>query len=87
MLLFNVGEERPLIVDAEGKDAMLVRNCEAGAIYSAVLGPARRGQRETVEGGEHSELELYGVLGGDLEGDKSVIAVLGYFDMERLVIG
>lgn len=76
MLLFNVGEERPLVVDAEGEDAMLVWNREAGAIYSAVFGPAGWGQRESVEGGEHGELELHGVLRRDFEGDESVVAVL-----------
>lgn len=77
VLFLDVGQERPLVVDAEREDAMLVGNRETGAIYGAVLCPAGRTKSQTVERGEHGELELKRILGRDFKRDEPVVAVFG----------
>lgn len=62
MLLFNVGEERALVVHAEGENAVLIRHGERDAIQSAVVGTADGLKIETVEWGQHGELELHSIL-------------------------
>lgn len=80
----DVGKERPLVVDAEGKDAMLVRRAEGGAEKGAVGGGGDGGEVEAVEWGEHGELELEGVVGQDGERDAVGVCVFGEFDCEGL---
>lgn len=80
----DVGKERPLVVDAEGKDAMLVRRAEGSAEKGAVGGGGDGGEVETVEWGEHGELELEGVVGQDRERDAVGVSVFGKFDGEGL---
>ena len=61
----KVRPERPLVVDTERIDAVLVWYAEGCAEKSAV-GRCRDGlQVQTVEGREHGELELERVLRGN----------------------
>lgn len=55
VLLADVGEERPLVVDQEVEDAVLVRQLELGGVGRRVFGRAGRvdGEREAVEGRQH----------------------------------
>jgi len=55
VLLFNGRQERPLVVDLEGEDAVLVGRCESRAEDRAVGSGRRRGQGKTVEWREHGE--------------------------------
>jgi len=57
----NVREERALVVDAEGEDAVLVGELEGGAEDGAVCSLGDRGEVEAVEGRKHGELKLEGV--------------------------
>ncbi len=83
-LHIDAGEEWPLVVDAEGKDAMLVRRAEGGAEEGAVGGGGDGGEVETVEWGEHGELELEGVARQDGERNAVGVSVFGKFDGEGL---
>lgn len=69
VLLLDVGEQGPLVVDLEVEDAVLVGQLEGGRVGG--LGRGRvgrvRGKGQAVEGREHGELELEGVGGGEGE--------------------
>lgn len=86
VLLLDVGEEWALVVDAEGEDAVLVRNHELSAVYSACLRAAGGLKSQAVERREHSELQLQLVLAGDLEGHPLVVGVLGHLNVEDLFL-
>lgn len=83
-LNIDAGEEWPLVVDAERKNAMLVWRAEGGAEESAVGGGGDRGEGEAVEWGKHGELELEGVGGQDRERAAVGVSVFGKFDGEGL---
>ncbi len=76
VFLFNVGEEGTLIIYAEGEDSVLVGDCELCAKDGTVSCCLDGLEVETVERGQHGEFELELVVGRDLEGDESIIAVL-----------
>lgn len=84
VLLLDVGEEGTLVVDTEGKDSMLVGDGEACAVHSAGFRSERWLESEAVEGREHGEFELQSILTGDLEGNVSVVNVLGDLDAKYL---
>lgn len=77
VLFVHVGVERPLVVDAEVEDAVLVRGDEVGAEDGGVGGCEQWGEIETVEGREHGELKLERVALGDGERLPGVPDVLG----------
>lgn len=72
-LLIDVCEERTLVVDAEIEDTVLVGELEGGGVDGAVRGLRHRPERETVEGRQHGELELYCVGGWGCVGCEMVI--------------
>lgn len=80
----DAGEERPLVVDAKGKNAMLVRRSESSAEEGAVGGGGDGREVEAVEWGEHGELKLEGVAGQDGERDAVGVSIFGKFDGEGL---
>lgn len=84
VLLLDVGQEWPLVVDAEREDAVLVGDGKAGAIYGAVLCSVRWGEGETVEWREHGKLDLKSILGWQLKWNEPVIAILGKLNVESL---
>ena len=57
----HVGEERSLVVDAEGKDAMLVRQSEGTAENSAIKCLRCGYKIETMIGRKHSEFKLQSI--------------------------
>lgn len=77
MLLLDVRQERPLVVDTEREDPVLVWHCEAGAVDCAICGSRGGLQVEPVEGGEHGEFDLEDVILGDVKGDVMVVVVFG----------
>ncbi len=80
----DVGEEWPLVIDAEGKYAMLVWCAEGSTEKGAVGGGRDGGEVEAVERGKHGELELEGVAGQDGERNAVGVGVFGEFDGEGL---
>lgn len=83
-LLIHICEERTAVVDAEVKDAVLVGSTERYAKNGRIRGLGDRREIEAVEGREHAEFELEGiVLSGD-EGREMIVFVLGDFDLESL---
>lgn len=80
----DVGQEWPLVVDAEGEDAVLVGRAEGGAEEGAVGGGGDGGEGQAMEGGEHGEFELEGVGGWGGERDIVGLGVFGEFDCEGL---
>lgn len=70
VLLLDVGQEGTFVVDLEVEDAVLVGDLEGDGVcrfFGGGVGGVK-GERETVEGGEHGEFELELVVGGDFEG-------------------
>ncbi len=61
----NVGQERTLVVDPKGKDAVLVRESEAGAEYGAICGLGDGFKVEAMKRGQHGEFKLKSVRGWD----------------------
>jgi len=57
-LLINVCEKRPLIVDPEVEDAVLIGECERGGVNCGVWRFKDRIEVEAVEGRKHREFEL-----------------------------
>lgn len=84
VLLLDVGEERPLVVDAEGEDAVLVRRHELSAEHGAGLRAAGGLKSQAVEGREHEEFQLELILAGDFKGNPLVVGVLGHLNVEDL---
>lgn len=73
VLLLKECEERTLVVDLEGKDAVLVGDQEGGRVDARFgLGLVRK-ERDAVVGVEHGELELEAVRGRDGKGDPVVV--------------
>lgn len=64
-LFIDVRPERPLVIDAESEDAVLVRQAEGCAEKSAVASFRDRLEVQTVERREHGELKLERVVRGD----------------------
>lgn len=85
-LLLNVGEEGALVVDLEVEDAVLVGEGEGCVEDGGGLGCGGRIEIEAVEGGEHGEFELEGVLVGKCEGNPLVPDVLGDGDAVALLL-
>ena len=84
VLLLNVGEEGTLVVDTEGEDTVLVGDGELSAVDGAVFRLGGRLEVKTMEGGQHGELELKGIILGNLERQILVVAVLGNLNAEDL---
>lgn len=84
VLFLDVGEEGTLVVNTEGEDTVLVRNDELSAVDSTVFCLSGRLEVKAMEGGQHGELELEGVILGDLERNILVVAVLGNLNAEDL---
>jgi len=76
VLLFDIGEEGTLVVDAEGKDSMLIGDSEARAVHSAGFRSESWLECEAVKRREHGEFELQSILGGNIEGNVFVINIL-----------
>lgn len=79
-LFLNVGVEGALVVDLEVEDAVLVGQLERGRVGGAVGARGDGLEGQAVEGRQHAELELQGVLFGDGEGGPGVPDVLGQRD-------
>lgn len=77
VLLFDGGEEWPLVVDAEGEDTVLIGGHELGTKNSAGVGAADGLKTQTVEGREHGELKLELVVAGDFKWNPLVVDILG----------
>lgn len=73
-LLLNIGQERPLVVDHEVEDAVVIRNCEGNLVHTLGLGRGAllRLELQAVEGREHAEFELQLIVVGDLEAEPLV---------------
>jgi hypothetical protein len=84
MFLFYVAEERSLVVDAEGENAMLVWDGEGGAVDGAVFGHRGCCEVETMEGREHGKFDLERIVIGDGKRRKGVDDVFRQFDVESL---
>ena len=84
VLLLNVCEERPLVVDAEREDTMLVGSSKLGAVHGARLSAVHRLQSEAVEGRKHGEFQLQLVPVRDLERYPLIVAVFRNLDVEDL---
>lgn len=65
VLLLDVSQERPLVVDLEVEDAVLVREREAGAVDGGRVADTKGLEIQSVEGRQHGELELERVGGGE----------------------
>lgn len=85
-LLIDVREERPLVVDAEVEDAMLIGEFETRAVNGGVLGGLDRDEGEAVERREHCEFELQSVVLWGGEGDPMRVGVFGEGDGEGDVV-
>lgn len=77
VLLLDVGEEGALVIDLEVEDAVLIGKFERDGVSRGFGGGVGlvEGQRQAVEGGEHGELELEDVVGGEGEGGPLVVGV------------
>ena len=84
MLLLDSGEERPLVIDAEGEDAVLIGGHKLSAEHSAGICTSDGLEGQTVEGGEHGELELKLVSARNLEWNPLVVDVLGNLNVVDL---
>lgn len=84
MLLFDVGEERALVVNAEREDSVLIGDGESCAVDGAVFRPAGGLESEAVEGREHGKFKLQRIFRGNLEGDVFIIDVFGDFNIKDL---
>lgn len=84
VLLFDIGEERALVVDLEVEDAMLVGEGEGDAIHGSIGSGAGAGQVEAVEGRKHGKFELENVVLGKGEGNPFIPAPFRERDVVRL---
>lgn len=85
-VFIDVRPERPLVIDAESEDTVLVRQAEGCAEKTAV-GSGRDGlEVQTVERREHGELELEGVVGGNRQRLQVIVIVGRHFNGERLTM-
>ena len=80
----DVGKEGALVVDAERENAVLIWSTKSGAEECAVWGNGDRLESEAVKRGEHGELKLEGVAGGEDEGYVVVVGVFGELNGECL---
>lgn len=87
VLLLDGGEERTLVVDAEREDTVLIGGHELSTEDGASISAADRLEGQTVEGREHSELELELVIAGNLEWHPLVVDILRDLDAVDLQIG
>lgn len=73
-LLLHVGQERPLVVDHEIEDTVVIRDRERNLVDALGLGRGAllRLELQTVEGREHAEFKLQLVLVGNLEAEPLV---------------
>lgn len=55
VLFDHVSEERALVIDSEGENAVLVRKLESSAVDGAVCCFGDRGEVKAFEGGEHGK--------------------------------
>ena len=62
-LLFDVGQEGPLVVDFEGENAMLIGKFERGGEGCGVGIRGNRNEREAMEWGEHGKFDLNRIWG------------------------
>lgn len=84
VLLFKVCEERTLVVDLEGKDAVLVGDQEGSGVDARFgLGLVWK-ERDAVVGVEHGEFELEAVRRRDGEGDPVVVGPFRKLDFKCL---
>jgi len=86
LLYLNVGEEWSLVVDFEGKYAVLVWAGESCTVKSAV-GRLRDGfQWQAVEWRKHGKFELKSILGWDVQGCEVRLGILGEFNGESHIV-
>lgn len=85
-LFIDVRPERPLVIDAESEDAVLVRQAEGCAEKSAVASFRDRLEVQTVERREHGELKLERVVRGDRQRLWVIVVVRRQFNRERLTM-
>lgn len=83
--LFDVGEERTLVVHSKGEDSMLIGGGKSCAVDCTIIRFADGFQVQAVEGREHGELKLDGIASRNLEGHVTIIVVLGKFNAKNLL--
>lgn len=69
----NVSQERAFVVDAEGKDAMLIGKFECSTECSAVYGVRDGLEVQAMKRGEHGEFKLKSVCRRDIQWYEMVI--------------
>lgn len=81
-LLFDIAQEWSFVVGQEVEDSVVVRDGESDTVDTFRLGRGALGwlQLQTVEGGQHTELELQLILIRDLEVPPAVPDPLGQRD-------
>lgn len=87
VLLLDSGEERSLIVNTEREDTVLIGSHKLSTEDGAGISAADGLQGQTVEGREHSELELELVIAGNLEWHPLVVDILRDLDVVDLYMG
>lgn len=63
----NVSQERAFVVDAEGKDAMLIGKFECSTEHGAVYGVRDGLEVQAMKRGEHGEFKLESVCRWDVQ--------------------
>ena len=82
--LIDIVEERSLIVDLEGEDAVLIWQLERRCEESRICGFGCWLERQAVKRRKHGEFELQVVVGWHYERDVVGVGILGDFDREGL---
>jgi hypothetical protein len=80
----HICEERTFVVDAKGKDAVLIGKFKASIEYSAVGCFGDWFEIEAVKRGEHGELKLKSVGGRKGKGRQVAIGILRELDLKCL---
>lgn len=92
-LFLDIRQPGTLVVDFEREDAVLIGGGEGCGVDGCVAGLGEgggrgeeRGEIQAVEGREHAEFELQGVVGREAEGNVVGSGVFGEGDAEGLVL-
>ena len=84
VFLVHVRHERALVVDAERKDAVLIRRLERGLVHARLSGRRDTLERKPVVRVQHREFKLQRILGRHRERDPVVNRPLLQFNLKRL---
>lgn len=86
VLLLDVGQERPLIIDAEGENAVLVWRGETDSENCAVLSILLWQKIQTMPGGKHGKFKLDCVVCRDPVRNPFIEIIFGNFNVKSLAI-